>query len=355
MPDWTKSMEQTFAYYSVDPVTWHNQTRLNFIKSCTIKRDSESETLGSASFTLDENIGEMYIRVYLITIQNGITEEFPLGTFLVQTPNESFNGYVMSTSADAYTPLIELKEKMPPIGYSILKGTPIMQNVYDMVSDNVRAPVIHPAVETDKILTENYTADSDVTWLDYIKKLISKSDNYFVLDEMGEILFDKKTSIYEKNPIYTFDDGSKSILYTNISVDKDLYGIPNVAEIVYSTDSKSLYSRIENNDPSSIISTKGRGREILYRDTDPQISRSPDQSYLDAYARKVLEDLSTLKYQVSYTHGYAPVSLGDCVRLKCSALNINSVNAVIISQNIKCEPGCPVEEVSVFTNKLWEA
>ena len=126
MPDWTKSMRQTFEYYVVDPGTWKDVKLLNNVKSSTITRDLKTETLGSASIDITESVGECYIRIYLVTIQNGLKEKFPLGTFLVQTPSSSFDGKIRSVSMDAYTPLLELKENPAPLGYSILKD----QNIH---------------------------------------------------------------------------------------------------------------------------------------------------------------------------------------------------------------------------------
>ena len=86
MPDWSKSMDQTFEYYTVDPGTWRDVKKLDTVRSCTINRDSTVETLGSATIDIDNLVGECYVRVYLVTVQNGLTEKHPLGTFLVQTP-----------------------------------------------------------------------------------------------------------------------------------------------------------------------------------------------------------------------------------------------------------------------------
>ena len=94
MPNWLTSMEQTFEYYIVDPGTWRDMKKLDNVKSCTVNRDSDSDTLGSATIDITESVGEAYIRVYMITIQNGVREKFPLGTYLVQTPSSSFNGKV---------------------------------------------------------------------------------------------------------------------------------------------------------------------------------------------------------------------------------------------------------------------
>lgn len=105
MIDWHESMEQTFEYYVVDPGTWKDKQKLDTVKpGSTIKRDSKSDTLGSASIKITGLVGECYIRAYLIAIQNGVTYKEPLGTFLVQTPSSSFDGNVKSVTLDAYTP-----------------------------------------------------------------------------------------------------------------------------------------------------------------------------------------------------------------------------------------------------------
>ena len=78
MIDWLSSMQQTFEYYTVDPSTWKDVKRIENVLSCTIDRDSEAATLGSATINAAESIGESYIRVYLVAIQNGKTYKEPL-------------------------------------------------------------------------------------------------------------------------------------------------------------------------------------------------------------------------------------------------------------------------------------
>ena len=106
MADWLSSMQQTFEYYTVDPGTWKDYKQITNIKSSSITRDLETETLGSATIDVNDLVGECYIRIYLITIQNGVTEKFPLGTFIVQTPSSSFDGKARTVSMDCYTPLL---------------------------------------------------------------------------------------------------------------------------------------------------------------------------------------------------------------------------------------------------------
>lgn len=351
MPDWTKSMQQTFEYYTVDPGTWKDVKRLDNVKSSSINNDSEAETLGSASFDVTDSVGESYIRTYLVTIQNGVTEKHPLGTHLVQTPSSSFDGKIRSVSMDAYTPLIELKENQPPIGYFIAKNQNIMSMAYRLASENMRAPVAM-ATSSDK-LHYDFVSDTSDTWLAYLTDLIANAKYTFMLDEMGRVLFAPVQDTASLQPVWTFDDGNSSILYPELTMDHDLYGIPNVVEVIYSNGNDNYYSKVVNDDVNSPISTVNRGREIVHRVTNPEFVGDPTKYQIKEYAEQLLRNLSTLEYSVSYTHGYCPVRIGDCVRLNYSKAGITDVKAKIISQSIKCEPGCPVTEKAVFTTKLW--
>ena len=351
MPDWSKSMQQTFEYCIVDPGTWKDIKKLDTVKSCSITWDSDTDTLGSATIDATETLGECYIRVYLVTIQNGLRERHPLGTFMVQTPSSTFDGKIRTVSMDAYTPLIELKEKQPPLGYSILKDANIMDMAYQLTAENLRAPVVRTK-NADKLYYD-FISETDDTWITFISDFIANAKCSFGLDELGRVLFVPAQDTASLQPLMTFDDSNSSILYPEISMDHDLYKLPNVVEVIYSNGSKHHYARAVNNDANSPISTINRGREIVYRETDPSFAGEPTDDQIDAYAQQLLRKMSSIEYTVSYSHGYCGVRLGDCVRLNYKRAGITNVKAKIISQSIKCEPGCPVTEKAVFTTKLW--
>lgn len=351
MADWLSSMQQTFEYYIVDPKTWKDIELIDTVKSSTIQRDAEAETLGSATIDMTESVGESYIRIYLITIQNGLRERHPLGTFLVQTPSLSFNGRLQNISVDAYTPLIELKESPPPLGYSILKNSNVMDFAYRLARERARAPVVK--TECNTLLGMNFTASTDDTWLTFLSDLIANAKYNFALDEMGRILLSPYQDTASLQPVWTYNDDNSSILYPEISVDRDLYGIPNVVEVIHSNGAGYYFVRAVNDDPNSVTSTVSRGREIIHRVNDPDLVGKPTESQVKDYANQLLRELSVLEYTVTYTHGYCPVRLGDCVRLNYARAGITNIKAKVISQTIKCEPGCPVTEKAVFTTRLW--
>lgn len=356
MPDWTKSMQQSFEYYTVDPGTWKDVKMLDNVKSCTINRDLTTDTLGSATIDVTETLGESYVRVYLITIQNGVKERFPLGTYLVQTPSSSYSGGLREVSMDAYTPLIELKENPPPIGYYIPKNENVMEWTGRIVNENLRAPVV--STVHDKTLSINFSTNTDDTWFSFTRDLMNMAEYEFGLDELGRVLFTPKQDIETLQPVWTYTDDNSSILYPEFSMTHDLYGIPNAVEVVYVNNGKSYRAEFVNDDPNSPISTVNRGRTILHRVINPSfeydnVAVEPTQNMITEYAERLLKTLSTIEYSISYSHGYCPVRLGDCVRLNYSRAGITGVKAKVISQSIKCEPGCPVSEKAIFTTKLW--
>jgi hypothetical protein len=344
-------MEHKFEYYLVDPGTWKDVRPINTVTNCSIDRDSDADTLGSATIDIAESISECYIRVYLITIQNGVTERHPLGTFLIQTPGLNFNGVTKTFAADAYTPLLELKENQPPLGYSLFKGENVMNKAYQLVRERVRAPVVATSCQTT--LPTDFVSNTSDNWLTFTSDLINTAKYSLELDEMGRVLFSPQQKTSSMQPVWTYDDGNSSILYPDITMDNDLYGIPNVVEVFYSQDGVSYHSRVVNDDGNSPVSTVNRGREIVHRVVNPNIGGIPSQPMVDEYAKQLLREMSSLVSTISYTHGYCGTRLGDCVRLNYERAGLKDIKARIVSQSIKCTPGCPVSETAVFTTKLW--
>lgn len=351
MIDWTKSMQQTYEFYKVDPSTWKDSELIEYIEGCTIDYDSSNVTLGSASIDCTNVMDEGYVRIYLIASQNGETNKVPLGTFLVQTPSIGFDGKKTNITMDAYTPLIELKGVMPPIGYTIMKNELVMNTAFLLCRENMRAPVVKPNNSED--LFQDFVANTDDTWLSFLTDLISNAKYRFALDGNGQVLFEPIQDMASLRPVWEYNDGNSSILYPEIEDERDLYNVPNVVEVIYSTSSRSLYSRIVNSDINSPISTVNRGREVVHRVYNPSLQYLPTQEYLDNYAKQLLRDLSCLEHTITYTHGYCPVRVGDCVTLNYGRAGMKNIHAKVISQSISCTTGCPVQETAAYTTQLW--
>lgn len=352
MPDWTRSMRQTFEYYIVDPGTWRDIKKLDLIESSSITRDLTSNTKGTSTITSDVDFSDKYVRTYLVTEQDGRREKFPLGTHLYQSPSTSYKATRKTASQDGYTPLVELDENPPPYGFSIQKGASILGTAAIIAEEQARAPVIHG--DNGDRLDDIFVSDTSDTYLTFLTDLIANANYSFGLDDMGRIVFEKNQETDALAPIWTYNDDNSSILYPDVSIDRDLYGIPNVVEVIYSpANGQPIVASAINSDPASPVSTVNRGRKVTYRDTNPNVVEGINQSQLESYARNRLKELSALEYTISYKHGYCPVTIGNCVRLNYKMAGLNDVKAKVIRQIINCQSGCSVEETAVFSKQLW--
>lgn len=351
--DWSQSMGQTYEFYIVDPDTWADDTKLENVESCTITRDASDETKGTAQITSEDDLSDKYVRCYLIATQNSFTYKIPLGTYMYQAPGFKYNGKRQIVDQDGYTPLIELKENMPPIGYALPKRRVIMEDAYNIMREHMRAPITKS--DSTAKLSTNFVSDVDDTWLSFLTDLIANAKYEFAVDAMGRICFEPIKDTNSLYPVYTYNDDNSSILYPEVQMQRDLYGVPNVVEVVYSpSNGVPISARAVNKVKSSIISTVARGREVVYRETSPDVEDGVTVDDLKQYATTLLRNMSSYEFEVTYTHGYCPVEVGDCVELNYVRAGIVGVRARVTRQVIKCEPGCPVEETAVFTQQLWK-
>ena len=353
MIDWTRSMRQTFEFYTVDPSSWGDKKKISNVIKSVITRDLEAETLGSATITCDDDHSDEYVRAYLIATQDGINYRFPLGTHIYQTPQMDYDGTHSVMDQEGYTPLIELKEKTPPLGYAVLKGSNILEAAVAMTRSNIRAPFVKQYSSDN--MANDFVANIDDNYLTYVSDLLAHAGFLLDVDARGYVSFKKYQDAGKLQPVWTYTDDNSSILLPDISIKRDIYGIPNVVEVLYSLGEEGyIFSSVKNENADSIVSTVRRGREVVYRETDPDVPDGINQALLDSYARNLLKTMSTIEYEVTYTHGYCPVNIGDCVRLNYRRAGLSGINAKVIRQVIKCETSCQVEETAVYTKSFWE-
>ena len=170
-----------------------------------------------------------------------------MGAFLVQTQKTEFDGKYTKVPIDAYTPLLELKENLPPLGYSIMKDSNIMDYAYRLTRERVRAPVVQTSI--DEKLYSDFVANTDDTWLTFINDLMANAKYHFGLDELGRVIFMPNQDVDCLQPVWEFNDDNSSILYPDLSTNRDMYGIPNVVEVSYSGATENYYTIVVTNPP----------------------------------------------------------------------------------------------------------
>jgi hypothetical protein len=372
MIDWTKSMSQTYEFYIVNPYTGMDKQRLYNVTGASVTRDLQSDTQVSGSIEYDGELGEVYVRVYLVAEQGDEHEKIPLITMLCQTPSTSFNGKYKKTSITGYSPLIELQNCYPPFGYTIpkyineasyKKEWALDKKIPELCSEHMRMTVLSIGEDLSSVnkekLTQPMAIDPQQSWFEVITSLINLTDYMFKVTPSGIIYFDKKPKINKMAVTWTYDTENSSILSSDVTIDRDIYNVPNVIEVIATSTTGNVITKVvENNDINSITSIPSRDRKVVKRIVNPNdlgnISPS-NESVITTYANNLLEKENELSYKISYKHGYCPVNIGDCVRINYPDAGIDNVKALVISQKIDCKTGCEVEETAIFTMKLYES
>lgn len=392
--DWTRSMKQTYEVYTVDPNTWLNQKLLDTVTGASIARDLSSDTVVSGSIDYVGELNEEYVRIYLVAEQDGEVERIPLITMLCQTPSSDYNGKYMKTTISGYSPLLELEGEYPEIGFTIKRNYPewaydidkippsmskkngLNSNLGTLIPSYCRAHCRAPIHDMEPIpnedpsvpdslanislntLYQDYVVNQDQTWSDLIFTLLKTIGYKCMVNPMGEVSFYKQPEYKKMQPTWTFDDGNSSILSSDISIERDLYNVPNVIELIL-TNVKGRVLKVvaENTNESSPISINNRGRRVVQRVINPntygKISYRLSEEDLKNLAEDLLVQASSLVYTVSYSHGYCPVYVGDCVRINYESAGIHDERAYVISQSISCNTGCMVEETATFVKSFY--
>ena len=371
--DWTKSMQQTFEFYTVDPNNWYDDQKLENIISCDLTHDLTSDKRGNASITVTEPFPESYIRTYLVVTQAGYMHKICLGTYLYMTSSDSFDGMKHNITMTGYTPMVELEEKLPPLGFHIVGITnrkysgnaPMVTNaIKDIVTTYTRCKIENRTV-IQKPLLNDFVAGTNDNFLTVINNILNASSlQQYILtvDEWGTIIVKDKPVLEDAIPTYIYTDDNSSILLPSLDTNDDIYGIPNVVEVLYTGDKRLPAIRVivKNEDPTSIVSIPARGREIAKRFTITNIaapvndySEAAVRAQVTAQAERLLEAASTINKTISYSHGYCDVKVGDTVLINYERAGVTGIRAKVVSQRISCKPGCQVDEQAVYTKKLW--
>lgn len=371
--DWTKSMQQTFEFYTVDPNNWYDDQKLENIISCDLTHDLTSDKRGNASISVTEPLPESYIRTYLVVTQAGYMHKICLGTYLYMTSSDSFDGMKHNITMTGYTPMVELEEKLPPLGFHVIGITnrkhsgnaPMVTDaIKDIVTTYTRCEIENRTV-IQKPLLNDFVAGPNDNFLTVINNILNASSlQQYILtvDEWGTIIVKDKPVLEDAIPTYIYTDDNSSILLPSLDTNDDIYGIPNVVEVLYTGDKRLPAIRVivKNEDPTSIVSIPARGREIAKRFTINNIaapvndySEAAVRAQVTAQAERLLEAASTISKTISYSHGYCDVKVGDTVLINYERAGVTGIRAKVVSQRISCKPGCQVDEQAVYTKKLW--
>lgn len=321
--DWNSGYSARYYMTIVDPISWKDGPSIDIIDG-TIQR-----TIGSlresASITCRNynEISERIIRVWLDTIQDGSISHTPLFTGYATTPSKNIEGRKETSDLDCYSVLKPVDDILLDRGwYAAAKvdGAYVIKSLLSVIGTPIDI-----AEEDDKnrTLKQAIIAEEGETRLTMVEKILDVIGWRLKLNGLGEIRIEP----YSKEPVAYFDSIENDVVEPSISITYDWYSCPNVFRAIEDPD----FYVYKDEDPNSIFSVVGRGREVWAEETSCVLN---DGETLKEYAKRRLKELQQVSTTVSYDRRYNPlVYPTDVVSLEYPAQELKG-NYMVSSQTI---------------------
>lgn len=223
--------------------------------------------------------------------------EFPLGVFLLSTPEEGFRVGGTIRDIEAYDQGIILMQGTVDGRYLIPSGTKFtdaLANIFQAVG--ITRYNITP---TAKTLPVDREWDRGATYLSIINELLKAMNYYSVwFDGDGYAICAPYVLPSLAPSEYTYAEGDMSVIRTDsLTRRKDLFNVPNKwVYVVSQADREELKSVYVNDSANSPLSTGNRGITIV----DNRTVDAADQATLDGLVQRAAQDASQVYETVTW-------------------------------------------------------
>lgn len=333
--DWRKGFSSRYYITLVDRDTWRDIKRFE-ITGGSIKR-STSDLRHSADINVknyNQN-GEQLIRVWLDTMQNGVSNHTPLFTGYATTPGRDIDGMLVSNALQCYSVLKAADDMRLPRGWYAPSGISAIWQIKELLKVT-KAPVkiLGNTSDPAKVqLKKAVVAEQNETYLTMVDLLLATINWRMTLTGLGEIVLDN----YQRGTDVVFDSREHDILEPTISDDYDWFNCPNVFRAVMDGD----FAEARDEDPYSPLSIQNRGREVWAEEYSCNLN---EKETLAEYAKRRLKELQQVSRVVSYDRRFRPdVTATDMIRLNYPAQKIIG-NFIVKSQGIDLGFGAKTSE-----------
>ena len=252
--------------------------------------------------------------------------EYPLGIFLLSSPERVEEGQEIYRDIEAYDGTIILDEDRFTERYTIKAGTR-----YDMAVINILkgAGIKKYNIETsDKTLPNDLEYEPGTSKIEVVNELL-ESINYTPIwvDEWGYFTSLRYIPPSDRAVDYEYIDDELSVTENGMSEEFDLYSVPNKWLVIFENydgggeESISLRSVYTNDSFESPTSTVNRGRVIVdYR----TVSDIADQGALNEYTLRIANEASQVYGRIKFNTAIMPFhSYMDIIRIRNKTLDID--------------------------------
>lgn len=340
--DWTLGHTDSFEFIRVRASDMHELETLGCIKpggTVTLDFNTDLKASGSVEAVGPLGIGSDLIRIYLTASQGGGSIRVALATMFASTPSWTVTDAYRSAKVDLYSVLLALSEDCFEESYTVPVGTNAVDLAASLATGAGLAVRATPSTAVTTAAATFAIGDSKLKVINYLLDLA----NYYSaqVDGYGNVLMVPYQSPATRQPVWTFEDGDRSIFEPSVEDAFDWYGTPNVV-VCYTSNADTTLVATAVNDGTGIymgspFSTVARGRRISKSQSYTDIA---DQAALQTKADALLLSSSSVGESYTVKHAFAPFGTGDVVRLTYGSQGIDAYGTVQ-SMDMALTPGVP--------------
>lgn len=342
--NWTGNrFKERYIYKRVSWQTWKEIGEYDFITDGSIEKSNNSDYKVSGSFSFEgteaPDTHDLLRVYYQATDEEGETVTEPLATFFVEYASLDHsaifdgvrpNGIKASGKFDGVSVMSVLKNKSYGRPYTIVKGTNAIYKAQLLV-DECGLPVEYEP--NSFCLAADHTFDASATYLDMVKWLCDVAGYTAMPNAMGTV---ELMPTYKSKRVLEFANGSKSIMYPQLTVENDWQKTCNVVKVLYNTDKACAYAAARNERGSKASLENRGGREITYTEEVSEVDTTSGivQGLMELATAKLLKLSPDVEF-TKFDHAYIPIDINDVVRINYSGEQWEGRADVI---SIKLEP-----------------
>lgn len=333
--DWNSSYSAEWRVYRVNRDTWADREQVSNVDSVSLTRTASGNLLESGSLSVSGEFESDYYRVAMIAEQGGETVRVNICTLLFDVKG----GNGISQTPNGYSVLFPASTTAVLPGQYAPAGIDGAQYAAQLLRSSINAPV---QVDGSFTLNDHIVHEIGGGVLDAVWAVLDAGNFVMQIDGSGIVhILPKPTEtvlmLTSNNATLTDDDRGFV---------EDTSSVPNRYIVI----DGSNETRVVNDDPNSRVSTVSRGFFVDQVDDSPMPING--ETYA-AYARRMLEQASTLKDERTYTREFSPnVFIYSLVN---ASLDDMSGNYRVMSQNLTCDNGITVAEKATKEVKLWNS
>ena len=347
--DWTKSYASDWRVMRVNEFTWADEETLKGVDSISISRDCTDDVplLETASFELSQEVGASFpfgfYRVEMVVRQNGSENLEILGTFLLGKTSRTTdkNRDVLSLSGQSV--LWPASKMYMADGAFAVKGSDGAAYCVKLLRASLPFGVSIKA-EGNFTLDDHIVFDHSSTYLDAVWSILDSAGWCIKLDGYGNITIQPKP---DEISLY-LDQAHACILFPEVNEDVDLTEIPNVYRII---DNDQTIEVVNDLSTSEVSTVNRLGIRIEEVEDSPDLINGES---LEQYARRKLEESSTVVVQKQYEREYWP----DVRPFDMVSGSIEGAGLVgdmrVLQQTLDCGKGIKISETAGKEEILWE-